>query len=121
MQQLEVVTNTKFGIPMKERVWDAVSTQRLLNLKETLILAISDQILGSFNEKEAAEILEEHKKTGSIKNIRYSAQIQTAYVLYYSSVIDEVVTKANSMADGLVPDLVAALKQEGIELPLAKK
>ena len=121
MQQLEVVANTKFESPMKERVWGAISGQRLKDIRETFMLEFCDQILGGFSEEQAAEMLEEHTRTGAVKDIRYSAQIQTAYALSQSSIIDAVVKKASSMSNGLVPDLVAAVKREGIELRERKR
>ncbi len=120
MQQLEVVAHTKFESPMKERVWVAISGQRLRDIRETFMLEFCDQILGSFSEEEATEILEEHKRTGAVKNIMHSARIQTAYALCQSSIVDAVVKKASSMSNGLVPELVAAVKREGIELPEPK-
>lgn len=115
MQQLEVVAKTKFETSMKDRVWDKVSGDKLKTLKETFILKFCEKILGSFDEEEASAMLEEHKRTGAIKNIIYSSQLQKAFTSSQSSIIDAVVQKANSMTDAWIPEIVDAVRDEGIE------
>jgi len=117
MQQLEQIAKTKFEAPMKDRVWDKVSGDRLKTIKETFILQFCDKILGSFNEEDATAMLEEHKRTGAVKTMRYSVPLQVAFQLSQSSIIDAVVQKANFMTDAWIPEIVNAVKSEGIELP----
>lgn len=121
MQKLEEVANTNFEVLMKERVWSTVSNENLKTLKKTFILEFCDKILGIFNEEQASEMLEEHKRTGFVKNIIYSSQMQTAYALSQESIIDAVIKKANSMTDAWIPEIIEAVKKEGIELPEPKK
>lgn len=121
MQQLEVQAQTKFEAPMKEKIWQATSSQRLRISKESFVLEFCDQILDSFSEEEAAAALTEHKTTGFVKNILYKSRIQKAYALCCDSIIDSVVMKAKSMADGWLPEIVAAVTREGIKLPESKR
>ena len=120
MQHLEVVANTKFETSMKERVWEKVSKEKLKTLKETFILEFCDKILGDFNDEAVNEMIEEHKLIGIIKFSMNSIQLQTAYSLTQSSIIDTVVQKANSMIRDWIPEIVNAVKEEGIKLPEPK-
>ncbi len=117
MQQLEEIANSPFEESMKERVWSAVSNDKLKTLKETFMLAFCDKILGSFNEEQAAEMLEEHKSTGAVKNIIYSSLIQSAYFLHQESISESICNKANSMTETWIPEIVEAVISEGIKLP----
>lgn len=117
MEQLEVLAKTKFETPMKDRVWDRVSGDKLKALKETFILEFCERLLGSFDEEKASAMLEEHKRTGTIRNMVYSSQLQIAFALNQSSIIDAVVQKANSMTDAWLPEIVDAVRHEGVELP----
>jgi hypothetical protein len=121
IQQLEAIAKTQFETPIKGRVWDKVSGDKLKLLKETLILDVCDKILGSFNEEEVVAMLEEHRRTGFIKNMRYSAQVQVAFHFAQSSIINAVVEKAKSMTDDWIPKIVDAVRDEGIELPQPDK
>ena len=120
MQQLEVIARTKFETPMRDRVWDRVSGDKLKALKEEFILEFCDKILGGFDEEAATAMLAEHKRTGDVKNLRYSTQLQVAFQLSQSSIIDAIVQKANSMTDSWIPEIVNAARSEGIELPEPK-
>jgi hypothetical protein len=62
-------------------------------------------------------MLEEHKRKGAVKNMLYSSQLQVAFQLEQESIIDAVVKKANSMTKEWIPEIVDAVKKEGIELP----
>ncbi|MFZ0564864.1 MAG: hypothetical protein WAM28_01560 [Chlamydiales bacterium] len=112
---MEKQAGITFDTTLKERVWNKVSPERLKSLKAHFLLEFCDKILGSFKVNEAEAMLEEHKKTGFVKHIIYSAQIQTAYQLSFNAIIDSVMDKANSMTDSLVPDVFESLKGEGIE------
>jgi hypothetical protein len=117
MQALEGVTKTKFENSMTQRVWNVVSEERLKTLRETLILEFCDKILGTFNDDETAIMLEEHKRTGAVRNVKYSFQIRYAYANNQNSIIDAVVKKAAAMTEEWIPEIVGAVKQEGVELP----
>lgn len=116
MQQLEDTAQSKFDAPMKDRVWNKISGTRLKTLRDTLTLAFCDKILSRFNEEESKAMLEEHKKTGTIKNLKYSIPLQQAYATHLSSVIDAVVQKTESMAHAWMPEIINAVKSEGIKL-----
>lgn len=77
--------------------------------------AFFNKILGSFNEEDATAMLEEHRRTGFVKNMRYRVPLQIAFQLSQSSIIDTVVQKANSMIDAWIPEIVNAVRSEGIE------
>lgn len=121
IQQLEKISKTKFENSMKDQVWNVVSKEKLKTLKETFILEFCEQILGSFSEDEASFMLEEHKRTGAVRNIIYSSQIQIAFALSQSSIIEAVVKKANSMTTKWIPEIYEAVRKEGIQLPEPKK
>ncbi len=110
--RLEELLKTAPQSSVKERVWTIVSRERLPILKETLISAFCENILFAFEDKEISEMLEEHKRTGFVKNSIYSGQIQVAYFLKKEIIINTVVEKANSMTDDFIPDIVAALQDE---------
>jgi hypothetical protein len=117
MKGLEERAHTKFEMAMKDRVWNAVSRQKLKTLRETLILEFCEKILGGFSDGEVDAMLEEHKRTGAVKNINHNVQLQTAYLLSKASIIDAVTQKADSMRDAWTPEIVAAVRHQGIELP----
>lgn len=117
MLGIEEATNTTFEASTKERIWNAVSNEKLEMLKEHFMLDFCNKILGGFNEKQAGEMLEEHKKTGRVKNIIYSGQIQTAYYFNQELIIKDIAEKASSMADAWVPEIIEAVKKEGVQLP----
>ncbi len=117
MQHLEKISKTTFDAPMKERVRNAVSAERLTGLKEVFILEFCEKILGDFDENDVSAMLEEHKRTGIITTQKYSQQLQIAFALNQGIIIDAVVNKANSMKDALFPEIVEAVKKEGIKLP----
>lgn len=121
MEQLEVIAHTKFDSSMKERVWNAVSEEKLKTLKTEFIYTVCERILGSFNEEDSRLMLEEHKNTGCIKNIRYTSGLQVAFHLSQSTIIDAVMQKATSMTKEWIPEIVEAVKKEGIALPEPKK
>lgn len=85
IQGLEVITKTKFNILMTDRVWNKISGEKLEILKKTFILEFCNKILGDFSEEETREMLEEHRRTGIIKNITYSTKIVEALVLNKNS------------------------------------
>lgn len=111
MQQLELVTKTNFEASMKDRVWDKVSRERLKTLKDAFTLEFCDKILGPYDEEEAMAILEEHRRTGHV------SCLQIGLFWYTSSIIESVVQKANSMKNDWLPEIISALKSEGIEIP----
>lgn len=117
MQSLEEISKTKFESLMKEKIWLTVSGEKLKILREAFILEFCEKILGSFSDEEAAIMLEEHKRTGAVKNMLYSSQLQVAFQLEQESIINAVVKKANSMTEEWIPKIVDAVKKEGIELP----
>ena len=117
IKQLEEVAKTEFSSSMVEKVWDTVSKEKLKSLKESFILEFCDQILGSFEEAEVNAMLEEHKRTSVIRNMKYSTQLQVAFGLSQQNILDAVVEKANSMTTGWIPQIVDAVKKEGIQLP----
>lgn len=116
MNALEKRANAKFDEPMKERVWLSVSKDRLKRLKDTFISEVSKKILGSFEKESDVEaMLEEHKQNGMIRNPVYTAQIQTAFWFNRDDVRFAVRQKTGLMDEVLIPDLVEALKKEGIQ------
>lgn len=117
IQQIEKKVNKELGAPLKERVWNKVSTKQLESLKEHFLLEFCKKILGTFNNTQAKEMLEEHKKTDLVRHSTYSLQIQIAYRSHRQQLIDSVVNKAKSMTDAWIPEIVKALGEEGIELP----
>jgi hypothetical protein len=117
MQGLEQITKTTFETSMKERVWDAVSKEKLKSLKEALMFEFCEKILGGFNEDQASEMLEEHKRTGFVENSIYSFHLQVAYALSRELISDAVVQKALSMRDVWIPEIVEAVRKEGIQIP----
>jgi hypothetical protein len=117
MENLEEISKTTFESSMKERVWSSVSEAKLKNLKEAFILEFCEKILGSFSNEEAGTMLEENKKLGAVKNILYSSRLQVAFALQQKSIIEAVVKKADSMTEEWIPEIVAAVKKEGIKLP----
>jgi len=117
MRQIEKIAEKQFDTSLKQRVWDMVSKQQLESLKEYFLLEFCENILGTFSNNEAEEMLEEHKRTGSIRHYIYSSQIQTSYQLHHSAIIDSVQVKAESMTDNWIPEIVKAAREEGIELP----
>jgi len=117
IQQLEKIADKKFDASLKERVWNKVSKEHLKSLKEHFLLEFCEKILGTFSVNEAEEMLAEHKSTGFVRHFIYSSQIQTAYHLNQSAIIDSGVKKANSMTNDWIPEIVKAVREEGIELP----
>ncbi|MDP1608324.1 MAG: hypothetical protein Q8L98_03300 [Chlamydiales bacterium] len=117
MQALEKAANVSFQPVMKERVWEVISAQKLPILKEALLLGVCDNILGGFNDHQVAEMLAEHKATGFIKNPRYKDPINMAYRISGDAITQEVLRQAKIMSDEWVPEIIAAVKNEGIELP----
>ncbi len=105
---------------LKERIWNQVSKDKLVTIKETFILEFCSKILGGSNE-DIEEMLEEHKRTGFIKNPIHSAYVKVAYQLNHDNIINAVCAKASSMSEEWIPEVVAALEKEGIKLPEPKK
>jgi hypothetical protein len=117
MKSLETISGTTFESSMKIRVWNAVSPDQLKILKEGFLFEFCNKILGEFNETQADEMLDEHKRTGIIRNVSYSIPLKKAYQVYQDTIIDSVINKANSMIDNWIPIIVSAVRKEGINLP----
>ena len=116
LEGLEKVTGNKFGTDLKEKVWRITSGKRLETIKETLILEFCNQILGTFTEKEAAEALLEHQKTGIIKHHIYGPLIYKEYNRRRGSITKAVVTKTEALAGEWSSNIMKILKDEGIDL-----
>ena len=63
-------------------------------------------------------MLEEHKRTGIICSCTYPLRIRLAYATNHSVIMDSVQIKAKSMNDNWIPEIVKAVREEGIELPI---
>lgn len=117
MQCLEVVGKTTFETSMKERVWNTVSGEKLKTLKQMYIIEVCEKILRGFSNKEAAEMLEEHNRTGAVKNLIYSSQLQMAFAYSKESIFNALVKRANAITKEWMPEIVSAVNKE---LPDAK-
>jgi hypothetical protein len=114
MDQLEVMSNTKFETSMRDRVWNKVSEEKLKILKETFILEFCKQILRGFDEDQTKEMLGEHINIK--KHIENTAHLQLAYQLNQSLITDAVIEKGHSITKEWIPEIVEAVKKEGIKL-----
>ncbi len=85
------------------------------------MLEFCDETLGSFNEEQISELLEEHKRTGTVKNSKYNVQLQIALTFTKESVIESVIKKAELMKADWIVEIIKAVKKEGIELPEPNK
>ena len=56
-------------------------------------------------------MLDEHTKTGSIKNPVYSSSIQVAFQWDYSSIVDSVTKEATSMTKNWIPEIVQEVEK----------
>lgn len=119
MQQVERTAKTQFAASIKDRVWNKISGDKLKPIKEALISEFCDTILGCFNEQEATAMLEQHTRTGAVKG-KPSISIQLGYWFYKESILDVVVEKTISVTQNLLPEIVNALRSEGVELPEPK-
>lgn len=118
MRELEKIANTTFELPMKERVWEAVSKEKVKTLRETLLHEFCKQILGVFSDVEVGVMLAEHKRTGAIRgDTVLGATLSVQYQRSLELIIDTVVQKAISMIDVWIPEIVEAVRKEGIQLP----
>lgn len=117
MQALETAANVPFQPAMRTRVWEVISAEKLPILKETLLLAVCDNILGQFDDSQVEEMLAEHKATGFIKSPHYKVAIGMAYDFQHEKIVQAVKLKAKLMSEEWVPEIIAAVKNEGIELP----
>lgn len=120
MNSLQKIYHTKFTSNLQDKVWDSVSKDRLATLNETLILDFCEKILEKFNDKEVNEILEEHKSTGFVNNFAYTGYLKTAYSFYKEDILETVALKANSMTNNFIPEIIIAVRKEGIQLPEPK-
>jgi hypothetical protein len=117
MISLEDHAKKTFEPSMKDRVWNKVSKENLKTIKDFFITEFCDKILGRFKENEVEEMLKEHIRTGFVRNPLYSSHIQTAYHFNQTSIIDSICKKAEEMATGWVPEIIQALKEEGVAFP----
>lgn len=116
VQQLEESAEIKLETFTKDKIWSIVSNERLDVLKSTLINEFCEKILGDFNENQVGEMLEDHKTKDFTQIGCYSQKINKLYADNQESIIETVVTKANSFTNDLIPEIIEALKNEGIEL-----
>lgn len=116
MSGIKETAKIEFEPSLKQRIWNKVSKSRLDSLKEFLLLKYCEKILGTFGNTELEEMLEEHKRTGYVKNDIYKAQLQIAYYFHHLHIIYAVVEKANSMTKDWIPEIVQAVREEGIVL-----
>lgn len=121
MQQLEVVANISFESPMKEKVWSAVSNDKLKILNDTFIHEFCNKILKCFSDQEASIMLEERKKTGLIRTEAYLDQMGVVFDLNIELIHNAITEKANSIKDAWMLEIVEAVKKEGIALPESKQ
>jgi hypothetical protein len=117
IQGIEKQANTTLKPSLRERVWEAVSKEKLKNLKETFILEVCEKILGGFKEAEVKEMLEEHKRAGAVKNSIYNAQLRVLHFSKKEPINDAVFKKVLSFKEDWIPQIVDMVKKEGIELP----
>ena len=117
MLQLEDSTNTKFEISMKERVWNTVSPEKLKTLRNAFLQVFWDKMFVRINEYDFNGMLNEHISLGDIKNIRYKYRLERALLLLEKPILKAVNQKANSMVESWIPEIIDAVKKEGIELP----
>lgn len=119
--QIEAFAKTSFAPEMKERVWTVFSKDKLNILQDTLKTEFCHKILGSFNETETLEMVEEHKQHGAVMNQAYCWRLQIANALHHEEVSRSVINKAGSMTDAWIQELIEAVKKEGVALPEVKK
>lgn len=117
MQALEKIVEKQFDASLKERVWNKVSKKQLESLQEYFLLKFCKKILGIFDANETEKMLEEHKRTGSISRFTYAGKLRISYQFHHKNIIDSVIRKAHSMTDNWVPEIVKAIREEGVELP----
>lgn len=119
MEELEKAAESSLDPSMKERVWISVSKDRQKILKDTLMLQFCNKILEGYKEYQIDEMLEEHQRTGSF-DVSYIIRLQTDIILNKDSIIDAVIEEAKSMTDAWIPEIVEALKMEGVEFSVLK-
>jgi hypothetical protein len=118
MQALEKKANTTFDCSLKERAWKAVSKEHLKSVRDFFLQEVCIKILGGFSEDEVFQLLEEHKRTGAVKNAAFHRRLQASFVPSQKAVREELVKRVCSLANDLVPQLVGFLRNEGIEFQI---
>lgn len=121
MRGMQEIGNVTIEANLQERIWNEVSREKLVTIKEIFILEFCSKILGGSKNEDVKAMLEEHKRTGYVRNPVHSSYLQVAYQLNHNEIINAVCAKASAMADEWIPQIVAALEKEGIKLPEPQK
>lgn len=103
-------SQTKIEASLKEKIWQTISSQRLQAVRNVLISEISNQILGGFNESDAAKALSEHRSTGKVWDVYLSSRIQTAHQLCHESIVASVGNYVISITEELALEIQSLLK-----------
>lgn len=117
IRKLEKTAAVTLPPSTQEKVWTAVSPERLKILKDTFVVELYNKILSIFKDSEINEMLESHKQTGIIRYEIYSAHLPTAYTIYREDIVKTIVKKAESMPKEWIPEIIAVVKKEGFQLP----
>ncbi len=110
MKALEKKADTSFKPDLKLRVWTKVSAARLVVIKEYFLMRFCDVILGSFPADIVEVFLKMHKQNGT------TMVFEEEFQRRHDAIRDEVMEKVKSLHD-LRPEIVSALRAEGIKFP----
>ena len=103
-----------------KRVWEKVSEERIKTLNRHFLNQYCYLILGTFTEKESAELLAQHKSMNFIPFGPANIRIQVAYKLNYDKIIGSLMEEAESMISKWIPEIVETLKEEGVKFSQPK-
>jgi hypothetical protein len=114
VRTLETRTKKPFDPSTKEKVWVAISAENLPSIREFFLHEVCTQVLAGFSEKDTGKMLEEHVRTGAVKERLFCLRLENALACTHDSVIDALAKKVNSIAKEITPKIEEMVLAEGI-------
>ncbi len=117
-----ITQGLKVEIPVatKERVLNAISPGRIEILKDTFMQEFFKKIIGNFNDEQIIEMRHQHQRTGAIGR-PFSTHVQNNFRQHRENIIATVMQKGTSMTKELIPEVLTALRQEGVHVQLPSR
>lgn len=81
---------------IKEKIWNAVSKEKIASLDNTIVVLFSDRVLRTFSDAEVKDMLGDLKKFGFIENST-SQRLNGAYLANHTDICQIALLRASLM------------------------
>lgn len=110
----EINKDPNFTSSLCEKIWQAVSKERIITLKNSLVLAFCDKVLCHFNEDEVEEMLQDYKKKELTKSLTCRNRLHNLYSFKHKEIMHSIFQEACSTINSFSLEIEKECEKEGI-------